>query len=439
MILRAEKEGTKMKILFRGAELIDKGVSDIVTDGKFISYIGEKAPEDSYDRVIDCKNKMMLPGLYNCHTHAAMTLFRGYGEDMPLQQWLTERIFPAEDLLTGHAVHTASLFAIAEMIRGGIVSFSDMYFFCEDTAAAVEKTGIKANLSRAVTSFDKDIDMNSDPRFAEAKVLFAGWNNACDGRIKIDMAIHAEYTNVEKACRAVAEYASENSAGLHIHLSETESEHKECIERHGKTPAEFFADCGCFDVPVTAAHCVWVEDGDIELMAKHSVTAVYNPVSNLKLGSGVMPMKKLLDGGVNVALGTDGAASNNTLDIFKEMHVGAIAQKGFMRDPSKIGAAELIAAATVNGAAAQGRSDSGCLEAGKCADLILVDLDAINNIPYYDLRYTAVYSACSSNVKLTMVDGNILYENGEYTTIDEEKLKFDMRNECGGYFKNKKQ
>lgn len=181
-----------MKILFENAEIIDLGTANVVTDGKYISYIGKEACNEEYDRVINCKNKLLMPGLYNCHTHAAMTLFRGYGEDMPLMEWLNDRIFPAEDLLTDHAVYTASKFAVAEMLRGGIVSFSDMYFFCDETARAVSETGIKANLSRAVTSFDENIDMNADVRFAEAKSLYERWNNSSDGRIKIDMAIHAE-------------------------------------------------------------------------------------------------------------------------------------------------------------------------------------------------------------------------------------------------------
>lgn len=427
-----------MKILFKNAELIGRGTVDVVTDGKIITYIGEGASAEGCDRVIDCRDKLMLPGLYNCHAHAAMTLFRGYGEDMPLQDWLEKRIFPAEDLLTDHAVYTASRFAIAEMLRGGIVSFSDMYFFCDQTARAAAEIGIKANLSRAIVSFDENVDMESDSRFAEAKALFAEWHNACDGRIKIDMALHAEYTNVAKACSAVAEFTAKNSTGLHIHLSETEREHLECIGRHGVTPARFFADNGCFDVPVNAAHCVWVSDEDIALMSERGVTAVYNPVSNLKLGSGVMPMQKMLDHGVRVALGTDGTASNNTLNIFKEMHVGSIIQKGISRDPSKIKAEQIIDAATIAGAQAQGRDGHGTLSVGAAADLILVDLSAINNMPYYDMRYTAVYSATADNVTLTMVDGTVLYENGEYTTIDEEKLKYDMRNECGNYFKKEK-
>lgn len=428
-----------MKYLLKNAKLLSGETACVVTDGAYITYVGAQPSEDSYDRIIDCTDRLLMPGLYNCHTHAAMTLFRGYGEDMPLDRWLHEKIFPAEDLLTSRAVYNASMLAIAEMIRGGTVSFSDMYFFCDDTARAVAESGIKANISRSITSFDPDIDMSRDRCFDEAKALYSEWNNAEDGRIKIDISLHAEYTNVPRACIEVGKYAAEHGANLHIHLSETESEHEQCKERHGGlTPAAFFEQCGCFEAPVTAAHCVWVEDGDIELLARHGATAIYIPVSNLKLGSGVMPLAKLLDGGVNVALGTDGTASNNVLDIFKEMHVGAIVQKGFTRDPSRIGAGDMLRAATVAGAHAQQRGDCGEIAVGRRADIILLDLGALNNIPYYDLRYTAVYSANSSNVTMTMVDGRILYEDGEFTTVDIEKIIHDMREECGNYFKDQK-
>lgn len=428
-----------MAILFKNVNTVEKKNIYVAVDGMYITHVGNDRPVGEFVREIDCKDKLMLPGLYNCHTHAAMTLFRGYGEDMPLMEWLNNRIFPAEDLLTDHAVYTASRFAIAEMLKNGIVSFSDMYFFCENTVRAAAEIGIKANISRSCVSFDPEIDMSRDSRFAESKKLFCDWNGAADGRILIDMALHAEYTNVEKACRAIAEYTSDVGTRLHIHMSETENEHNECMERHnGMTPAEFFDFCGCFDVPVIAAHCVWVSDSDIALMRRKNVTAVHNPVSNLKLGSGVMPLRKMLDAGVNTALGTDGAASNNTLDILKEMYVASILQKGISRDPAGVKATSIIAMATENGAKAQGRDDCGSIEVGKKADIILVSLDEFNNIPYYDLVYTAVYSASASNVVMTMVDGNVLYENGEFTTIDAEKLKYDMRCECGGYFQNKK-
>lgn len=423
-----------MKVLFENIMILGRGMGCVATDGEKIIYVGEKKPNGNFDRVINGSGKLLSPGLYNCHTHAAMTLFRGYGEDLPLQTWLETRIFPAEDLLTERAVYTASLFAAAEMIKNGIVSFSDMYFFCEDTAKAVLECGVKANISRSLVSFDPDIDMEHDSRFIEAKRLHRDYHNAGDGRIKIDMALHAEYTNVEKACRVLAEYSAEHRLINHIHLSETEKEHRECIERHGKTPAQFFADCGVFDSKTICAHSVYVTDDDMDIMRENGAVPVYNPVSNLKLGSGVFPLEKALSKGLEVAIGTDGAASNNTLDILKDMHIGAIVQKGISRSPEKIKANEIVKIATENGARAQGRYDCGRIEEGCRADLIMLDLNAINNIPMYDPMYTMVYSANSSNVCFTMCDGKILYEDGEYKTIDIEKLRFEMKDVCEKYF-----
>ncbi len=431
------KGSSSMKILFENARTIGYGDTFLAVSGPLIGYAGNVRPEGPFDRVIDCGGGMLLPGFYNCHTHAAMTLFRGYGEDMPLGRWLEEAIFPAEEKLTPEAVYTASLWAIAEMIKNGIVSFSDMYMYCPETARAAAGTGIKANLSRAVLSFDPLEDMARSVRFLEAKSLFEEYHNAEDGRIRIDMSLHAEYTNTANSARFMADYAARTGSNMHIHLSETESEHRECKQRHGVTPARFFADNGVFDVPATAAHCVWVEEEDMEILSGHGVWAAHNPASNLKLGSGVMPMTRMLEKGVGVTLGTDGAASNNTLDIMKEMYLAAILHKGIGRSPEKITAGTVLKAASENGALSQGRTGCGRLEAGCRADLVLIDLDAPNNVPFYDLSYAAVYSANSSNVLLTMSDGRILYEKGCFTTIDIEKLRYDMRCTCAGYFKEK--
>lgn len=423
-----------MTVLFINALTLNRGAVSVVTENERIRYIGAEIPDGDFDRVIDCKNGLLMPGLYNCHTHAAMTLFRGYGEDMPLKKWLDDLILPAEDRLTDRSVYAASMLAIAEMLKNGIVSFSDMYFFCDNTARAVAETGIKANLSRSVVSFDDSADMNADNRFNEAKRLFGDWNNAANGRIRVDMAIHAEYTNVPRMVRAISDYSAAVGARMQLHLSETKSEHEKCKARRNITPAKFFATHGAFDIPCTAAHCVWVEDGDIELMKRHGVTAAHNPCSNLKLGSGVMPLAKLLANGLNITLGTDGTASNNQLDIMREMYTAAILSKGITGDTTVPRAEQVIDMATVNGAKAQGRDDCGRLEEGCRADIILIDLDAVNNIPYYTLPYSAVYSANSSNVKLTMVDGKILYENGEFPTIDIENVKYEMKEVCAHYF-----
>ena len=428
-----------MKILLKNATLLpeygfgSKQVNVLIEDKK-IAEITEKIPEAVVDQTVDCKGNLLMPGFYNAHCHAAMTLFRGYGEDLPLQRWLEERIFPAEDRLTSESVSVASRLAIAEMLRNGVVSFSDMYMFEEETSEIVLQTGIKANLSRCIVSFDPTADMKNDFRLHEALALAEKYHNREDGRLKIDLSLHAEYTNVLHACEYVGRVAKERGMLMQLHLSETEKEHRDCLARHGKTPTEFFNDLGVFDTPTLAAHCVWVEDRDIEILAKKGVTAVHNPISNLKLGSGVMPIRRMLDAGVRVALGTDGVASNNRLDLLREYQTAAILHKGISRDPASVTAQELLPLATQNGALAQGRTDCGTVSVGTRADLILLDRNAIHNIPCYDDYAMLAYSAAASDVKMTMVDGRILYQNGEYTSIDEERLRFDFKNVLSHYF-----
>ena len=428
-----------MKILLKNATLLPEygygsnAVFVVVEDHK-IKEISAKEPNIVADQIIDCEQNLLMPGFYNAHCHAAMTLFRGYGEDLPLQRWLEERIFPAEDRLTYHSTSVASKWAIAEMLRCGVVSFSDMYMFEDATAEAVLETGIKANLSRCIVSFDPDVDMKNDFRLCESLELVEKYHGAADGRLKIDLSLHAEYTNVPRACEYVGRVAKERGLLMQLHLSETEKEHMECIQRHGKTPARFFADLGVFDAATLAAHCVWVTDDDISILAKKGVTAVHNPISNLKLGSGVMPIRKMLDASVNVAIGTDGVASNNRLDMLRDYQTAAILHKGISRDPSSVTAKELLPLATKNGALAQGRADCGVMSVGARADLILIDKHAIHNIPCYDEYAMLAYSASANDVKMTMVDGRILYRNGEYTFIDEERLRYEFRDVLSHYF-----
>ncbi|MBR7095104.1 MAG: amidohydrolase, partial [Clostridia bacterium] len=363
-----------MKILFDSPFLPTGERAFVTVEDSRITAITAERPQGPFDRVIEARGKLLTPGLVNAHCHSAMTLFRGHGEDLPLDRWLTERIFPAEDLLSDRSVYLASKLAIAEMLAGGVTSFSDMYFFCDATARAVAESGIKANLSRSIVSFDETADYAADSRVLEALSLYNAWNGAEEGRIRIDLSLHAEYTNVASCVRYVAEWAKKLSARVQIHLSETEKEHRECLGRHGVTPARFFLDNGLFDVPVVAAHCVYLEAADREILATHGATAVHNPISNLKLGSGVMALGQTVAAGVSVALGTDGAASNNRLDLLREMQTAILLEKGMTGKPEGFTAAEGLALATKNGAFAQGRVDSGRLEVGCRADLALFDL-----------------------------------------------------------------
>lgn len=399
-----------------------------------IAYIGKEKPADTFDRVINGCGKLLCPGFYNCHTHIPMTLFRGYAENLPLSRWLHEKIFPAEDKLYPEAVRAASMLAIAEMLQNGTVSFSDMYFFCDEIAESAIETGIKANISRSTVAFDTEIKPEHDERFHESVALFERYHNCANGRIKIDMSIHAEYSTVAKSCRYISDFALQKGLGIQLHLSETSHEHQECIRKYGMTPTEFFEENGVFRVPVTAAHCVHVTDSDISILKRNKATVVHNPASNLKLGSGVMRLAELLDAGVNVTLGTDGAASNNTLDILKEAYLASILQKGISGDTKKLKSSMFIEMLTKNGAYAQGRVNCGKIAEGYCADLVMLDFEKIYILPVYNPADSFLYSADAASVILTMVDGKILYENGEFQSIDIEKVKYQFMEVVRTYF-----
>ena len=428
-----------MKTIIKNATLLPEtgyGVGNwhLTIENKRIASITKELPDTTGADVIDAKGNLLISGFYNAHCHAAMTLFRGYGEDLPLQRWLEERIFPAEDRLNYENVTVATRLAIAEMLKGGIVSFSDMYMFEDAVAEVVLETGIKANLSRALVSFSPDANIATDNRFKEAKALVEKYQNADDERVKVDFSLHAEYTNLPHYIAQVAEYTAQNDLRMHIHLSETEKEHNECIARYQKTPTRLFYDLGALNTPTLAAHCVWVSDDDIAILAEKGVSVAHNPVSNLKLGSGVMPLGKILSAGINVCLGTDGVASNNRLDILREMQTAAILHKGVMLDPTATTALQMPKLATRNGALAQGRKDCGEIQIGARADLVLIDRTSVHNMPCFDDYAMLCYSAERSDVLMTMVDGRILYQNGTYTLIDEERLRYDAGKVFAHYF-----
>ena len=424
-----------MKILFEHADILlteDNGFSEIKdgylgVDGTKIAYIGKEKPQDSYDVVKDYSNKLLMPGLINTHCHAAMTMLRGLGTDLPLHEWLFEKMMPVEDRFTAESIRAASELALLEMISTGTTSFCDMYFINEATILPCLEAGIKANICRPMQSFDPADVYESMTRKLEADALFNEFNGAGGGRILIDDSIHAEYTCSEAIVRAHAETAKNRGTRMHIHLSETKRETDACIEKYGKTPARWFADLGVFDVPAYAAHCVWVNDDDIALMAEKGVSVMHNPSSNMKLGSGFMPIVKMQKAGINVALGTDGAASNNNLNMFEELHLASIIHKGFLLDSTVTKCTDTLRMATLNGAKLQGRPDTGALKVGNAADIIAIDLDKPHLFPNNDTVGLICYSAQGSDVCMTMVDGKILYENGEFLTMDRDKVMANAR------------
>lgn len=394
--------------------------------GDKITYIGDTAPQADFGEVYNGKNRLLMPAFCNAHSHAAMTLLRGYAENLPLQRWLEERVFPFEDKIQDEDAYYSTALAIAEMLRTGTVSFTDMYFFSENVIRAVGESGIKCNFGRAITSF-ADCDISEIPSFRESEELIKTYHNAFGGRLKIDMSLHAEYTNRRTVIEQFAESVKAHHLRAHIHLSETEKEHEECKSRHGGlTPTGLFDACGVFDVPTTAAHCVWVSDADIEILKEKGVTVATNPASNLKLGSGVCNVNALLQKGIRVALGTDSVASNNNLDMFKEMYLCALLPKGFCRRPDIVSERDVLKIATVNGWQSQGRADSGVIAVGNKADLIVVDSNTVHMCPHNDVVNNLVYAASGEDVVLTMADGKVLYRDGEYTTLDIEKIKYEV-------------
>jgi len=399
----------------------------VLVTGDKIAYIGPEKPAAGYTREYDGKGKLLMNGFFNGHGHSPMTLMRGYGENMALQDWLFKKIFPFEDQLDSNAVYWGTMMAMAESLRYGIVSTSDMYYFCDDMARAVIECGAKANISRSITN-PMGVPLSELASLQEMKDFYEGFHNAADGRIKVDMSLHAEYTSNPETAMALAEYArSLDGTIMHIHVSETRSEHEECLARHGLTPAAYLEKMGLFDVPAIAAHCVYSDDNDLEIFKSRGVTVATNPVSNMKLASGICNVQKIIDKGINLAIGTDSVASNNSLDFMEEMKVMTIGCKAHTGDPTAVTPADALRAATLGGAKAQGRTDSGVLKEGCRADLIVVDISQPNMNPVHNLINNIVYSCSGKDVVLTMVDGKVLYDNGEYTTIDIEKTIFEAQ------------
>ena len=390
-----------------------------VTDGK-ISYMGKKAPDEQPEHIIDGSGMVLMPGLVNCHTHLPMSLLRGYGEDVPLSEWLSRSIFPQEEHMDARSVKAAALLSIAESLRFGVTSVSDMYFCSDAIAEAVAESGIKANLCHAVTTNrTDDFDFDTDPDCREAAALHDKWHGYDNGRIKVDCGIHAQYTSTYPAWEAVSRYALENGLGMQLHLSETQAEEDDCLERTGLSSAQLLDCHHVFDMPVQAAHCVHLTEEDMRLLGRRKVSAVHCPVSNLKLVSGCADVPAMVKAGMNVCLGTDSAASNNNLDLFEEMKAAALMAKMKTVRADALPVEAVLMMATVCGARAQGRSkECGMIKPGMDADLILVDFNQPHLIPCHSILSDLVYAASGHDVALTMVRGKVLYAAGKYATID---------------------
>ncbi|NLJ77978.1 MAG: amidohydrolase [Tissierellia bacterium] len=417
-----------MDILIRDIDLIPvNGGEDIIRDtniyieGDRIACIGEFRDDRDVDRVIDGSGKVAMPGLINSHTHIGMSLLRNYADDLPLHDWLTKRIWPIEAKLQAEDVYWGSLLSMVEMIQSGTTGFCDMYFFMDEVGKGLEESGMRGVLTRGLIEDDE-----ADKKLLETKELYRRWNGEANGRIKVMVAPHAPYTCSPAYLRSIMELARELDAGIHIHLSETRREVEESIEEYGKSPIEHVNDLGLFDLPTIAAHCVHIDDGDMDILKDKGVSPVNNPGSNLKLASGFSPVDRMLKKGINVALGTDGASSNNSLNMFREIYLAATVNKAVNMDAVSIPAYTAIEMATINGAKALlWDEEIGSIEVGKKADMIFIDMDKPHLYPMHNILSSLAYSVQASDVDTVIIDGDIVMEDREIKTLDVERIMFE--------------
>ncbi len=411
---------------FNGKTLTMKDGFDITdqevwVDGNKICYVGEKKENcnQAFEREIDLNGNLLMPSFKNAHTHSAMTFCRSFSDDMPLQEWLYDRIFPMEARLTGEDIYKFSKIAFLEYLTSGITACFDMYYFPEDMARASVETGFRTVMCGAVNNFKESVSLLEE---------YYNRYNSYNELIGYRLGFHAEYTTDKAIMKGIAKLADKYEAPVFTHSSETMEETQNCINAYNKTPTQLFERLGLFDYGGGAFHSVWVDEKDLDIYKKHGVYAVINSGSNCKLASGVAPVQKMLDNGVNIAIGTDGAGSNNGLDVFREMYLTCVLQKIKNRDASSTDANKILRSATVGSARCMGLDDCDCIDTGKKADLIVIDLNRPSMQPIHNITKNLVYSGSKDCVKLTMVNGKILYENGEFPTLDIEKIYTEANN-----------
>jgi len=399
--------------------IVEKGT--IAVKNGIISYVGKTfAHKIKTEKILEANGKLAMPGFVNCHTHVAMTLFRGLAEDTSLNKWLSETIWPLEAKLKPEDVHAGALLGCLEMIRNGVTCFADMYFFEFEVAEAVKKAGLRAVLAPGIIEtgiWDKEKMMKEAVDFAER------YDGYADGRITARLGPHAVYTCGEELLTQMREKASKLGVGIHIHIAESEEAAKNIRDEFGFSEVELLEKLNFLGNDVLAAHCIHLTQKDMAVLARRGVMVAHNPVANMKLALGIAKVKDLLDAGVTVGLGTDGAASNNSLDMFESMKVAALLQKVSYRDSTVLPSEKVLNMATAEGAKALGLERKvGSLEVGKRADIILVDLKRPSFTPLHDLYASLVYSAHGCDVDTVIVDGRVVMENREVKTLDEEEV-----------------
>ncbi len=398
---------------------IKKG-SVIIENDKIIEITDKKGQKDA-DEIINGEKKVLMPGLVNTHTHLSMSLLRGLADDLPLDTWLNDHIWPVEANLNGEYCYAGALLACIEMIKSGTTTFNDMYFFMDDVAKAVDEAGLRGMLCHGMIDLGDEEKRKAE--FKETTRIIEKCHDTANGRIKVAFGPHAPYTCSEELLRGVREKADKMGLKIHIHVSETEFEVQQVIEAHGSRPFEYLNEIGFLGGDVLAAHAVWLSDNEIEIIKEKGVNLSHNPASNMKLASGISPVSKLVDNGVNVSLGTDGAASNNNLDMIEEMKLAALLQKVNTMDSTALPAEKVFEMATIDGARALGlQEEIGTIEVGKKADLVLLDMKAPHLTPFRHPMSHLVYAAKGSDVDTVICNGEILMKNKELEVLDEAEV-----------------
>ena len=400
----------------------------VVVEGERIAAVSSTRPQGPFAQEIDCGGNVLMPGLVNAHTHIPMTLMRGYAGGCDLHTWLNDWIFPAEAKLDDRAVRAGADLALAELIAGGVTTIADMYMHTPAIAQAVLAAGISANLSCGGVYFGAPGDFSpaACPDCDHQRQLTEEFHGAGNGQILVDASIHGEYTSNVPLWQWMADYAQRKGLGMHVHVSETQSEHEGSLTRWGLTPFRILDRYGVWDTRAIAAHCVWTTEDDWAGMAEKGVACVHNPVSNLKLGSGVAWLPAMKAAGVPIALGTDGVSSNNNQDMFEEMKFAAVLHNGVTRNPLALLPQDVLAMATREGAKALGRK-TGRIAPGYVADLILVDFTRPHLTPCHSVMDNLVYAAHGSDVVMNMARGKIIYKDGTFLTLDLEKIQAEVK------------
>lgn len=403
--------------LLIGGGLIMRVIEGITTDDNLARLALPPTTE-----IIDASGLIVMPGMINTHGHAAMTLFRGFADDLPLQEWLEEKIWPLENLLTAEDIFWGTMLGIAEMIRSGTTTFTDMYFSMDQVARAVEITGIRAVLAHGIVGTSGRLEKD----LYDTEKLVENWHGGAGGRITVTLGPHAPYTCPPESLKRIIALAEKVNLPIQIHMSESRLEIENCLKEHGVTPVELVDRVGLFEGrKVICAHCVHLRNHDIDILAARKAGVAHNPTSNLKLGSGIAPVMGMLQAGIKVGIGTDGAASNNNLDMFEEMRLAALLPKGLEENPSLLPAAKALQLATTNGAEILFLPKTGVIEEGYRADIIGITRDLPHLQPPHDVEAHLVYSASGSDVELSIVDGRILMKEGKLVTMDEERIFFE--------------